>query len=125
MATALDMLKNLDEGTTTFQVDEKNENKVRFRICLQYLKAESTVEDYFLDKLPDHIKPSNRSNGKLWKGSFFLFIYLIFFSLSLLFSCSHSFLFSSLLFSLSLSLSLSLSHCMYTRINPKFRGLDL
>ena len=74
MAAALDMLKNLDVGTTTFLVDEKMENKERFRICLQYLKVESTVEDYFLDKLPDHIKPCNGSNGKLWKGYFFLSI---------------------------------------------------
>lgn len=38
----------------------------RFHIRFQYLKSEKTVEKCFVDKLPSHIKPIDRS--KIWKG---------------------------------------------------------
>ena len=64
----MDMSENLNEGKEASPVVKRI--KERFNLCFHYLKDESSVQDYFLKRLPNHIKPYKGSNGKLWKGYF-------------------------------------------------------
>lgn len=64
---------------------EENQ-KERFHIRFQYLRSEKTVEKCFIDKLPSHIKPIDRS--KIWKG---LFIYVTLYTCKYLISIFHLF----------------------------------
>lgn len=71
-------------------IDEKGQmeenQKERFHIRFQYLRSEKTVEKCFIDKLPSHIKPIDRS--KIWKG---LFIYVTLYTCKYWISIFHLF----------------------------------
>ena len=68
MAVAMGMLENVNDGKEASPVVKRI--KERFNLCFHYLKYESSVQDYFLKRLPNHIQPYKGSNGKLWKGYF-------------------------------------------------------
>ena len=53
MAVAMDMLENVNEGKEASPVVKRI--KERFNLCFHYLKDESSVQDYFLKRLPNHI----------------------------------------------------------------------
>ena len=64
MATANESRANIHQETSASHFTEGKGEKVRIRF--QYLQSETSVQNHFVGKLPEHIRTLN--TGNIWKG---------------------------------------------------------